>query len=63
MSNSAPHTQAKKIVAALMHEARAAGWARVRFEIAPDGSTSIDVGMVDTGGADDFTSGNLRMGK
>lgn len=50
-------------MAALIREARAAGWARVKGEIKPDGSVTVDAGMVDPGTADDFLSGDLRMGK
>jgi hypothetical protein len=57
-----PQTHAKTTVAALMREARAAGWARARFEIKPDGSITIDAGMIDPESRDDFLSANLRMG-
>lgn len=59
----APVTQAKNAVAALLHDARAAGWVRARFVIQPDGSVIIDAGMTDQDGGDDFTSTDLRMGK
>lgn len=58
-----PATQARNIVAALMREAREAGWARAKFEIKPDGSVTIDAAMTDPEGGDDFLSGDLRMGK
>jgi hypothetical protein len=57
-----PQTHAKTTVAALLREARAAGWVRARFEIKPDGSVTIDAGMVDPESRDDFLSPNLRMG-
>ena len=57
------HTIAKNTVAALMREARAAGWVRARFEIKPDGSVTVDAGMVDPDAADDFLTSELRMGK
>lgn len=60
---SSPQTNAKNTVAALMREARAAGWVRARFEIKPDGSVTVDAGMVDSDAADDFLNSDLRMGK
>lgn len=57
------HTIAKNTVAALMREAREAGWVRARFEIKPDGSVTVDAGMVDPDAADDFLNSDLRMGK
>ena len=60
---SSPQTNAKNTVAALMREARAAGWVRARFEIRPDGSVTVDAGMVDPDAADDFLNSDLRMGK
>lgn len=58
-----PVTQARNTVAALMREARAAGWARAKFEIRPDGSVTVDAGMTDPEGGDDFLGVDLRMGK
>lgn len=58
-----PHTQAKQIATALIRETRAAGWARAKFEIKPDGSVTVDAGMVEPDGGDDFLSSELRMGK
>lgn len=63
MPTPRPSTQAKSTVAALLRDARAAGWMRARFEIKPDGSITLDAGMTDPEGGDDFTSGDLRMGK
>lgn len=57
-----PQNQAKTTAAALLREARAAGWARARCEIKPDGSITIDAGMIDLETRDDFLSSNLRMG-
>ena len=59
---TSPQSQAKNTVAALMREARAAGWVRARFEIKPDGSVTIDAGMLDPESRDDFFSPNLHMG-
>lgn len=59
----APVTQAKNIVASLLRDARDAGWARAKFEIKPDGTISLDAGMTDPEGGDDFLNGDLRMGK
>jgi hypothetical protein len=50
-------------MAALIREARSAGWARVKGEIKPDGSVTVDAGMVDPDAADDFLASDLRMGK
>ncbi|WP_323717314.1 hypothetical protein [Paracoccus aminovorans] len=58
-----PVTHAKNIAAALIRETRAAGWVRAKFEIRPDGSVTIDAGMTDPEGGDDFLSTDLRMGK
>ena len=54
---------AKSTVAALLRDARAAGWMRARFEIKPDGSITVDAGMTDPEGGDDFLNSDLRMGK
>jgi len=56
-------TAAKNTVVALMREARAAGWMRAKFEIKPDGSVTVDAGMVDPDSSDDFLSSKLKMGK
>lgn len=58
-----PVTQARNTVAALIRETRAAGWARAKFEIRPDGSVTIDAGMTDPEGGDEFLNTDLRMGK
>lgn len=58
-----PQITARKTYAALIREARLAGWARVRGEIRPDGSIYIDAVMIEENAADDFLSGNLKMGK
>jgi len=50
-------------MAALIREARDAGWARVKGEIKPDGSVTVDAGMLDADMADDFLASDLRMGK
>jgi hypothetical protein len=50
-------------MAALIREARSAGWARVKGEIKPDGSVTVDAGMVDPDATDDFLASDLRMGK
>lgn len=60
---TSPQAQAKSTAAALIREARAAGWARARFEIKPDGSLTVETGMSDPVGGDDFLNSNLRMGK
>lgn len=56
-------TQARTTAATLIREARAAGWARARSEIKPDGSVTIDVSMAAPEGGDDFLNTDLRMGK
>lgn len=58
-----PVTQAKSIAATLIRETRAAGWVRAKFEIRPDGSVTVDAGMTDPEGGDDFLTSDLRMGK
>ncbi|WP_267632558.1 hypothetical protein [Frigidibacter sp. RF13] len=63
MANPRAQTVAKQTVAALMREARAAGWARAKFEIRPDGSVTIDAGMTLPESNDDFLAADLRMGK
>ena len=63
MATPSPQTQARQTMAALIREARAAGWARVKGEIKPDGSVTVDAGMVDPDTADDFLTSDLRMGK
>ena len=63
MTAPRPTTQAKSTVAALLRDARAAGWMRARIEIKPDGSITVDAGMTDPEGGDDFLNSDLRMGK
>lgn len=64
MAKLSTQSAAKNAVAALIHEAREAGWVRARFEIKPDGSVTLDAGMVDHQDAsDDFLNSELRMGK
>ena len=63
MATPSPQTVARTTMAALIREARAAGWARVRGEIKPDGSMTVDAAMADSDTADDFLTGDLRMGK
>lgn len=58
-----PVTQAKNTAAALLRVAREAGWARAEFEIKPDGSVTVGVGMTNPEGSDDFMNAELRMGK
>lgn len=60
---ASPQAQARQTMAALLREARAAGWARVRGEIKPDGSVTVDAGMIDPDSDDDFLNSDLRMGK
>ncbi len=54
---------AKQTVVALIRETRQAGWARAKFEIKPDGSVTVNAGMSEHDGGDDFLSDDLRMGK
>ncbi|QOL81090.1 hypothetical protein [Pseudooceanicola spongiae] len=63
MAGHSPQTQAKNTVAALIREARAAGWVRARFEIRPDGSVTVEANMIDQEGGDDFLESELRMGR
>ena len=63
MATPSPQTVARQTMAALIREARDAGWARVKGEIKPDGSVTVDAGMVDVDMADDFLASDLRMGK
>lgn len=60
---ASPQAQAKAIAAALMREARAAGWTRARFELRPDGSVTVDATMAEPETRDDFLNAELRMGK
>ena len=63
MATPSPQTIARQTMAALLREAREAGWARIKGEIKPDGSVSVDAGMTEPEGGDDFLSGDLRMGE
>lgn len=63
MPTPSPQTVARQTMAALIREARSAGWARVKGEIKPDGSVTVDAGMVDPDTADDFLASDLRIGK
>ena len=63
MAKLNPQTIARQTMRALIREARAAGWARVKGEIKPDGSVTVDAGMMDTDVDDDFLNSDLRMGK
>jgi len=58
-----PQTQAKKNAVALIQAARDAGWRRAKFEIRPDGSVTVDAGMAEIEGGDEFLDSDLRMGK
>jgi hypothetical protein len=58
-----PETNARNIAAALIREARTAGWARVQAKISTDYSVTIDASMVDPDDADDFLGDDLRMSK
>jgi hypothetical protein len=55
------HTIARQAASALIREAREAGWLRARFEIKPDGSVTVDAGMVEPDSNDEFLNGDLRM--
>lgn len=63
MTQPRPYTAAKQTISALLRDARDAGWSRARFEIKPDGSVTIDAGMIDAEPIDDFLDAELRMGK
>lgn len=63
MTRLNPQTAAKKTAAALLREAREAGWLRAKLEIRPDGSLTVDAGMTEPEGGDDFLSNDLRMGE
>ncbi|WP_050525517.1 hypothetical protein [Pseudorhodobacter aquimaris] len=58
-----PQNQAKTLAAALMREARAAGWLQARLEVKLDGSVTIDAAMNGPESHDDFLSSDLRMGR
>ncbi len=61
MSNVTVHTKARQAASQFIREAREAGWLRAKLEIKPDGSVTVDAGMVDPEAADDFLSSDLRM--
>lgn len=63
MATPSPQTIARQTMAALIREARSAGWARVKGEIKPDGSVTVDAGMIEADTSDDFLADDLRMGK
>ena len=63
MAKQSPQTLAKNIATAVIRETRAAGWDRLRLEIRPDNTVSIDAKMVDAETEDDFLNNDLRMGK
>jgi len=60
---ASPQTIAKQTAVVLIREARAAGWARAKCEVKPDGSVIVEAGMVDADTDDDFLNRDLRMGK
>ncbi|SCZ53970.1 hypothetical protein SAMN04488118_102220 [Epibacterium ulvae] len=61
MSVVQSHSKAKQVVSLLISEARKAGWLHARFEIRPDGSVTVEAGMREHVGADDFFVEDLRM--
>lgn len=63
MANKSVHTSARQAAVLLIREAREAGWLRAKFEIKPDGSVTVDAGMVEPEAQDDFLSSDLRMGE
>ena len=63
MTKTTFQTRAKQAVSSLLRDARDAGWVRAKFEIKPDGSVTVDAGMGDPSGGDDFLESDLRMGK
>ncbi|OSP55499.1 hypothetical protein BV911_07630 [Pseudoruegeria sp. SK021] len=63
MATPSSQASAKNLAMTLLREARAAGWARAKLEVRPDGSVTVDAGMTDLNGDDDFMSRDLRMGK
>lgn len=63
MTKTTIQTKAKQAVSSLLKDARDAGWSRAKFELKPDGSVTVDAGMGDPPGADDFLESDLRMGK
>lgn len=63
VANKSVHTSARQAAVLLIREAREAGWLRAKFEIKPDGSVTVDAGMVESEAQDDFLSSDLRMGE
>jgi len=63
MAKTTIQTKAKQAVSSLLKDARDAGWSRAKFELKPDGSVTVDAGMGDPSGTDDFLESDLRMGK
>jgi Tfp pilus assembly protein PilW len=63
VANKSVHTSARQAAVLLIREAREAGWLRAKFEIKPDGSVTVDAGMVEPEAQDDFLSSDLRMGE
>lgn len=63
MAKTTIQTKAKQAVSSLLKDARDAGWSRAKFELKPDGSVTVDAGMGDPSGADDFLESDLRMGE
>jgi hypothetical protein len=63
MAKTTIQTKAKQAVSSLLKDARDAGWSRAKFELKPDGSVTVDAGMGDPSGVDDFLESDLRMGK
>lgn len=60
---SSLQTKAKNTATALVREARSAGWERVKLEIRPDGCVTVDAGMEEIDGQDDFSNCEMKMGK
>lgn len=63
MTKTTIQTKAKQTVSSLLKDARDAGWSRAKFELKPDGSVTVDAGMGEISGVDDFLESDLRMGK
>lgn len=63
MTKTTIQTRAKQAVSSLLRDARDAGWVRAKFEIKPDGSVTVEAGMLDPAETDDFLGKNLRMGE
>ncbi len=63
MRSPSPHTFAKNAAKELVREAKSAGWERVKLEIKPDGCLTLNAGMEEIDGQDDFFDCEMRMGK